>query len=181
MGNNVRHWNKAGKCIIVRKSVLFWSRVMRFKSCARTKTSKSTLCFMYLCTYLQNDTCITRWDIGLETPFRCFHEIKLKTRHCELPLAIFVCLYQQNLFWYQQDPYIPTGAKLYLQNPKGTHTVSIVISRKISNSQIWERLVKHRSRAFETLWNLREDGYVISTGFRMFVQRQIRDLLSMIL
>ena len=38
-------------------------------------------------------------------------------------LAIFVCLYQQNLFWYQQDPYIPTGAKLYLQNPKGTHTV----------------------------------------------------------
>ena len=41
-------------------------------------------------------------------------------------LAIFVCLYQQNLFWYQQDPYIPTGAKLYLQNPKGTHTVYIV-------------------------------------------------------
>ena len=41
-------------------------------------------------------------------------------------LAIFVCLYQQNLFWYQQDPYIPTGAKLYLQNPKGTHTVTLV-------------------------------------------------------
>ena len=41
-------------------------------------------------------------------------------------LAIFVCLYQQNLFWYQQDPYIPTGAKLYLQNPKGTHTVVTV-------------------------------------------------------
>ena len=40
-------------------------------------------------------------------------------------LAIFVCLYQQNLFWYQQDPYIPTGAKLYLQNPKGTHTVRL--------------------------------------------------------
>ena len=35
-----------------------------------------------------------------------------------------------------------------------------MISRKISNSQIWQRLVylKHRSRAFETLRNLREDG-----------------------
>ena len=43
-------------------------------------------------------------------------------------LAIFVCLYQQNLFWYQQDPYIPTGAKLYLQNPKGTHTVNMPLS-----------------------------------------------------
>ena len=125
MGNNVRRWNVAGKCIIVRKSVLCWSRVMRFQSCARPKTSKSTLCFMYLCAYLQNDACITRWDIALETTFRCFREIKLKTRHCYLPLVIFACLYQQNLFWYQQDPYIPTGAKLYLQNPKGTHTVNL--------------------------------------------------------
>ena len=45
-------------------------------------------------------------------------------------LAIFVCLYQQNLFWYQQDPYIPTGAKLYLQNPKGTHTVNLILFLK---------------------------------------------------
>ena len=58
MGNNVRRWNIAGKCILVRKSVLFWSRGMRFKSCARPKTSKPTLCFMYLCAYLQNDTCL---------------------------------------------------------------------------------------------------------------------------
>ena len=33
------------------------------------------------------------------------------------PLAIFFCLYQQNLFWYHQNPYMPTGAKLYLQKP----------------------------------------------------------------
>ena len=50
-------------------------------------------------------------------------------------LAIFVCLYQQNLFWYQQDPYIPTGAKLYLQNPKGTHTVSS--SERAVDGQPW--------------------------------------------
>ena len=56
-------------------------------------------------------------------------------------LAIFVCLYQQNLFWYQQDPYIPTGAKLYLQNPKGTHTV-IMSAMDLSNLavNIWMQL-----------------------------------------
>ena len=42
-------WNIAANCIIVRKSILFWSRAMHFKSCARPKTSKSTVFSMYLC------------------------------------------------------------------------------------------------------------------------------------
>ena len=45
------------------------------------------------------------------------------------PLSIFVCLYQQNLFWYHQDPYIPTGAKLYLQKPKCMQSVEYTRSR----------------------------------------------------
>ena len=54
-------------------------------------------------------------------------------------LAIFVCLYQQNLFWYQQDPYIPTGAKLYLQNPKGTHTVILSLTKCLNGTAIVKR------------------------------------------
>ena len=38
----------------------------------------------------------------------------------------FVYLYQQNLCWYHQDTYKPTGGKLYLQKPKCRHTVSMV-------------------------------------------------------
>ena len=47
--NNATCWNIAANCIIVRKSILFWSRVMRFKSCARPETSKSTMCSKYVC------------------------------------------------------------------------------------------------------------------------------------
>ena len=39
-------------------------------------------------------------------------------------LAIFVCLYQQKIIRYLQDPY-PTRATLYLNKPKCTHTVNI--------------------------------------------------------
>ena len=60
-------------------------------------------------------------------------------------LAIFVCLYQQNLFWYQQDPYIPTGAKLYLQNPKGTHTVALCIDDWHPMSWNHSALLSHRT------------------------------------
>ena len=49
--------------------------------------------------------------------FYCFYKIKLKTLIRYFPLAIFVFLYQQNLFWYHQDPYIQTRAKLYPQKP----------------------------------------------------------------
>ena len=49
-----------------------------------------------------------------------------KTFGTASPLGIFMCLYQQNLFWYHQDPYLPTGAKLYRQKPKGTNTVSLI-------------------------------------------------------
>ena len=90
----------------------------------------------------QNRHCVScicvhtcKWYMHHSMGYRIGNAISLfswnqaKTRHCYLPLAIFVCLYQQNLIWYQQDPYIPTGAKLYLQNPKGTHTVHSMLMR----------------------------------------------------
>ena len=45
--------------------------------------------------------------------FRCFQETKLKTRWRCLPLAIFVCLYQQNLFWYHRSKIVPPEAKMH--------------------------------------------------------------------
>ena len=66
-------------------------------------------------------------------------------------LAIFVCLYQQNLFWYQQDPYIPTGAKLYLQNPKGTHTVNFVAINDNIRSSYRQHLI--RSHQWRQSWH----------------------------
>ena len=55
MENNAMCWNVAANCILVRKSTLFWSRVIRFKFCARSKTSKLTPCSMYLCVYLREN------------------------------------------------------------------------------------------------------------------------------
>ena len=44
------------------------------------------------------------------------------------PLVISDYLYQWNLFWYHQYPYIPAKAKLYLQKPKCTYTVNIAMT-----------------------------------------------------
>ena len=87
------------------------------------------------------------------------------------PLAILVCLYQQTLFWYHQDPYIPTRAKLFIQKPNCTHTVKL--------GQHWfawwlqatpseeSELVYHQwvLVAFElrTVWN-KEMLYISTTG-----------------
>ena len=54
-----------------------------------------------------------------------------KTVGTASPLGFFMCLYQYNLYWYHQDPYIPSGAKLYRQKPKGTHTVYMIIALQI--------------------------------------------------
>ena len=95
-----------------------------------------------------------RWDIRLPMQFPCIHEIKLKTRHDYLPLAIFVCLYQHNIFWYHQDPYIPTGTKLYLQKPKCTHTV-IMTMLSWSSFQNWNPFVeKDKSVVRNPYWTV---------------------------
>ena len=71
-------------------------------------------------------------------------------------LAIFVCLYQQNLFWYQQDPYIPTGAKLYPQNPKGTHTVLLALSegKPLVTGGRWNPTEMDKNTGFDVFFNV---------------------------
>ena len=65
-------------------------------------------------------------DGGSTLPPFCSIHIKMWrwSRGTASPLAISVCLYQQKLFWYHQNPYIPTEAKLYPKKPKCTHTVN---------------------------------------------------------
>ena len=58
-------------------------------------------------------------------PFRCFYEIKLKTRHCCLLLAIFVCLDQHNLFWYHQDPYTNRSKVVHREAKMHAHIDSV--------------------------------------------------------
>ena len=86
------------------------------QSCEGTNTSKSTLCSMHLCVCVHGKQNHASFDIIYV--WQCHFVVIMKsskTRHWYLPLVIFVCLYQQNMFWYHQDPYIPTRVKLYLQ------------------------------------------------------------------
>ena len=155
MENDARCWNVAANCIIVRKSMLFWSRVMRFKS-AHAQKHQNRLCVPCICVWKKhmyhsigytssNDITLLSWN-------------QVKTRHRYFPLIIFVCLYQQNLFWYHQDPYIPTGAKLYPQKPKCT--LMNVYKRDMPTSSIpcsqrryEDRNISRRSVIADTLVN----------------------------
>ena len=48
MANNARCWKGAANGIIIRKSILFWCRALRFKSCACPK-HHNRLCVPYIC------------------------------------------------------------------------------------------------------------------------------------
>ena len=75
---------------------------------------------------------ITRWSTEVNLLFVPFtSKCEDKTVRTASSLGIFMCLYQQNLFWYHQDPYtnrlqiVPPEAKRHAQRDITQHRVRV--------------------------------------------------------
>ena len=101
--NNVRRWNIAGNCIIVRKSVLFWPHVMCFKSCARPKTSKATLCSTYFLFAL------AKWYMHHSMGYRFGNAISLFSWNQAKNTTLLLIAGHDLLFVATESILIPTG------------------------------------------------------------------------